>query len=156
MQAVPHPSFRRAGPDDAPAVRALVRAAYAKWIPVIGREPTPMTADYDRAVREHDVDLLLVDGVLVALVETIVRPDHLFIHNLAVAPERQGRGLGRHLLAHAEARARTGGLGEVRLLTNGAFADNVRLYEAVGFRIDRTEPFMGGTTVYMSKVLAGA
>jgi hypothetical protein len=54
--------LRRATPDDAAAVRALVRSAYAKWVPIIGREPVPMTADFDLAVRNHIVDLLFVDG----------------------------------------------------------------------------------------------
>ena len=45
------PTIRRAGPSDALAVRELTRQAYAKWVPVIGREPTPMTADYERIVR---------------------------------------------------------------------------------------------------------
>ena len=53
-------AVRRAGPADAAAVRELTRAAYAKWVPVIGREPRPMTADYDMAVRDH-----LVAGRLV-------------------------------------------------------------------------------------------
>ena len=33
---------------------------------------------------------------------------------------------------------------------------NVRLYQSLGFQIDRTEPFMDGFTVYMSKDLAAA
>ena len=37
--------LRQAVPADAPAIRELTRAAYAKWIPLIGREPKPMTAD---------------------------------------------------------------------------------------------------------------
>ena len=45
--------LRRAAPPDAEAVRSLTRKAYAKWIPVIGREPKPMTADYEVAVRDH-------------------------------------------------------------------------------------------------------
>ncbi len=46
---------------------------------------------------------------------------------------------------------------ELRLLTNQAFATNIRLYESAGFHIDRTEPFAGGgTTVYMSKAIASA
>ena len=55
--------IRRAGEADAAAVRELTRSAYAKWVPLIGREPMPMTADYERAVREHMVDLLCVDAV---------------------------------------------------------------------------------------------
>lgn len=147
--------IERARPQDIEAVRRLVREAYAQWVPVIGREPMPMQADYDRAVRDHEIDLLYAGEDLVALIEVIVNSDHLFIENVAVVPHRQGQGLGRHLLRHAEEKAKTAGLNELRLLTNQAFAANVRLYESVGFRIDRTEPFAGGgTTVYMSKAIA--
>ena len=87
--------MRPAVAADAPSVRALVRAAYAKWIPRIGREPRPMTADYERAIREHELTLLFVDGELAALLELVPHADHVFIENVAVLPERQGQGLGR-------------------------------------------------------------
>ncbi len=144
-------ALRPATPEDAGRIRDLVRAAYARWVPVIGREPRPMTADYDAAVRSHDIDLLHAGNDLLAVLEMILQPDHLWIENLAVAPDRQGQGLGRRLLAHAEHKAAALGLTELRLLTNGAFAANIALYRSVGFSIDRTEPFLGGTTVYMSK-----
>jgi len=156
MSNVPDLRIRRAGPPDADAVRSLTREAYAQWIAVIGREPLPMKADYEKAVREHEIDLLYAHDRLVALIEVFLRADHLFIENIAVLPEHQGKGFGRHLLRHAEAKTSSAGLTELRLLTNQAFATNVRLYQSVGFRIDRTEPhFGGGTTVYMSKPLAG-
>ena len=44
--------IRRATTDDAPRVGLLTRAAYAKWVPVIWREPLPMKVDYAAAVRE--------------------------------------------------------------------------------------------------------
>jgi hypothetical protein len=50
-----------ANAEDAEAVRLLVRRAYAKWVPVLGREPLPMIADYDRAIREHAIDLVWAD-----------------------------------------------------------------------------------------------
>jgi hypothetical protein len=53
-----------------------------------------MQADYERAVVEHTIDLLIVDDALAGLVETILRPDHLWIENVAVAPEQQGEALG--------------------------------------------------------------
>jgi hypothetical protein len=65
--------LQRATPADAPAVRQLVREAYTKWVPVLGREPMPMRADYDLAVREHEVDLAYVGGELAGLIEVIVR-----------------------------------------------------------------------------------
>jgi ribosomal protein S18 acetylase RimI-like enzyme len=156
MSNLCHLTIRRAGQPDAAAVRSLTRDAYTQWIPVIGREPLPMKADYEKAVREHEIDLLYADDQLVALIEVFLAADHLFIENIAVSPEHQGKGLGHYLLNHAETRAKSAGLGELRLLTNQAFATNVRLYQSTGFRIDRTEPhFGGGTTVYMSKQLAG-
>jgi GNAT superfamily N-acetyltransferase len=137
--------------EDAAGIRALTRAAYAKWLALIGREPLPMQADYERAVAEHTIDLLIVDDALAGLVETIVRPDHLWIENVAVAPEQQGRGFGRLLLDHAERRAIHAGRPEIRLLTNQAFAANLELYARRGYIVNRTEPFRGGTTVHMSK-----
>ena len=95
--------FRRAGPADAADVRAMSREAYAKWVPVVGREPLPMRADYALAVVEHEVDLLLADGVVVGLIEMMARDDHVWIENVAVVPARQGEGFGRRLMARAEA-----------------------------------------------------
>lgn len=147
-------TVRRATRADAAAVRELTRTAYAKWVPVIGREPKPMTADYDVAVRDHLVDLLQVDGELVALIEMAPGVDHLLIVNVAVAPASQSRGFGRRLLAHAEAVAGSLGLGEMRLYTNGRFTENLRLYGRLGYRIDREDvhPQLG-VAVYMSKRL---
>jgi GNAT superfamily N-acetyltransferase len=143
--------IRPAVSEDAARIRDLTRAAYAKWVALIGREPLPMQADYERAVAEHTIDLPIVDGALAGLVETILRPDHLWIENVAVAPEQQGRGFGRLLLAHAEKRALEAERFQIRLQTNQAFAANLALYAKLAYTIDRTEPFRGGTIVHMSK-----
>ena len=132
-------TIRRAGPADAAAIAALTRRAYAKWVPVVGREPMPMTADYDRAVVEHLIDLVENDGALAALVEMAVEPDHLLIVNLAVDPACRGQGLGSRLLAHAEAVARELHLEMLRLYTNGLMAENIALYQRRGYEIDRVE-----------------
>lgn len=146
---------RRAVPGDADAVRELTRAAYARWVAVIGREPRPMTADYDAAVRDHLVDLLYSKGRLVGLIEMRSEADHLLIVNVAVAPTSQGQGFGRVLLTHAEEVAESLGHVETRLYTNGSFTDNLRLYGRVGYQVDREEvhPQLG-VAVYMSKRLA--
>jgi ribosomal protein S18 acetylase RimI-like enzyme len=148
--------IRRAGPADAADVRDLTRSAYAKWVPLIGREPLPMTADYDRAVREHMIDLLFAGARLVALIETVNHADHLLIENVAVAPPFQGRGYGRLLLDHAERLAATLGLPDLRLYTNKQFIANVDLYRRRRYVIDREEPLSGGFKVHMSKRIAAA
>jgi ribosomal protein S18 acetylase RimI-like enzyme len=145
--------IRRAGPADAGAVAALTCAAYEKWIPVIGRAPKPMTADYDRAVREHLIDLLFAEGSLVALVESIREPDHLLIENLAVAPEHQRRGYGLRMLRHAESLARELGFAELRLYTNKLFVENVAFYRKHGYRFDGETAFKGGFIVHMTRRL---
>lgn len=149
-------TLRRAVAADAAAVRALVRDAYAKWVPVIGREPKPMTANYNTAIRLNRVDLAHVEGELAGLIETIDRSDHLLIENVAVAPQRHGQGLGRALMAHAETVARAAGYREVRLYTNQRFEANVQLYLRLGYSIDREEEGPLGVTVYMSKSLPAA
>lgn len=149
-----HKTVRRATTADAVAVRELTRAAYAKWVPLLGREPRPMTADYDAAVRDHLVDLLRVDGEATALIEMALTADHLLIVNVAVAPAHQGRGHGRALMVHAEEVARSLGLGEVRLYTNALFAENLQLYSRIGYRVDREEEHPQlGVAVHMSKRL---
>lgn len=149
--AIGTPTLRQAVASDAVAVRALVRAAYARWVPLIGREPKPMGADYEAAVRDHRVDLAYLGDELAALIETIPQPDHLLVENVAVAPAFQGQGLGRFLMAHAERLAAAQGHAEMRLYTNQRFAENIRLYLELGYGIDREEESALGVTVYMSK-----
>lgn len=146
--------LRTSNPDDADAIRRLTREAYAKWVPIVGREPLPMTADYEAAVRSHRFDLLSVDGALAALIETVDEGDQLLIENVAVALAFQGRGLGRRLLAHAEDLARTLGRGRIRLYTNALMEANIALYRRLGYAIDREEIAPDGRrAVHMSKDL---
>ncbi|HEY6434731.1 MAG TPA: GNAT family N-acetyltransferase, partial [Acetobacteraceae bacterium] len=128
-------------------------AAYAKWVPVIGREPIPMTVDYGARVLKHRIDLLHVGGRLAALIEMVPETDHLLIENVAVLPGFQGRGYGCRLMAHAEMVAASLGLPEMRLYTNKLFDGNVQLYCRLGYQVDREERFKEGFTVYMSKPL---
>ena len=146
--------MRPATAIDAEMIRALVHSAYAKWVLVTGREPLPMKVDYEKAVQEHQFDLAFVGARLVGLIETMLRDDCLWIENVAVRPEEQGKGLGRSLLAHAERRAIEAGRGEIQLLTNAEFKANIALYEKCGYRTLKREPFMGGTTVFMGKRLS--
>jgi GNAT superfamily N-acetyltransferase len=143
--------LRQAVAGDASAILELTREAYAKWVPVIGREPKPMTANYAKAIRSHRIDLLYVNDELAALIETILQADHLLIENLAVSPAFQRRGFGRLLMAHAEQLAASLGHDETKLYTNKSFAENVQIYCKFGYRIDREEDFKGGFVVHMSK-----
>lgn len=146
-------AFRTAKPADVPDIQALVRAAYARWVPVIGREPLPMQADYAQAIRNFRFDILTVDGAMAGVLQTTSHERHFWIENIAVHPAHQGRGHGKAFLVLAEQLARHGRQNMIRLLTNAAFATNVALYEQFGFAVERSEDFMGGRTLYMGKAV---
>jgi GNAT superfamily N-acetyltransferase len=144
--------LRRAVSGDAAAVRALTRTAYAKWVPLIGREPLPMTADYDRAVAEHIIDLWEEHGQLLALIEAIPAAGHLLIENIAVRPDHQRKGIGDRLLRHAEGLAHSMGLEEIQLYTNAAFVSNLAFYSRRGYQEYRRATVVpSSVTVYMRK-----
>ena len=143
---------RRATPADALNIRVVTRSAYAKWVPLIGREPKPMTANYERAVIDHIIDLYETNNQLLALIELVPQADHLLIENIAVRPDQQGMGLGDKLLRHAEDQARKLGLYETRLYTNAAFASNLAFYAKRGYiEFQRETIAPGATAVYMRK-----
>jgi len=146
--------LRRATPEDAAAVRALVRAAYAKWVPIIGREPKPMMADYDQAVRDHVVDLLFVEGRLTAVIEMIVEPESLVVESVAVRPDHAGRGFGRTLMLHAAELARSMGRNRLRLYTNRLMTQNITLYQRLGYSVEGEETTPDGREiVHMSMTI---
>jgi len=124
---------RLARADEAADVAALVERAYGPWVPVIGRRPMPMDEDYAHHVAAGEVWVLEDADGLAAISVLIEAPDHLLLDNVAIDPSRQGKGLGRAMIAHAEAVARARGHGELRLFTNVLMERNIRLYERLGF-----------------------
>ena len=149
--------LRRAGPGDVAALTDLKRRAYAKYVARIGAEPQPMVADYAAMLDDHD--LWLIDrpdgpGLLAALV---LRPEpaSLLVWSIAVAPDAQGRGLGRALLAFAEAEAARQGCPAIRLFTNERFTENLALYRKLGYRETGRETYHGRTLVHLQKSLGG-
>jgi N-acetylglutamate synthase-like GNAT family acetyltransferase len=145
------PLLRRAGEADVRAITALVAEAYRHYEPLIGRTPLPMLIHYEDAVREHEVWVLKADGALVGVIELEARLDHLWIENVAVAPRWQGRGFGRLLLLHAEDEARAHGVGELQLLTNERYVDNIAMYTRYGYRETDRVPHRGTDLVYFRK-----
>jgi ribosomal protein S18 acetylase RimI-like enzyme len=125
--------IRGAEVADVPARQRLAHDAYGRYVPRMDRPPAPMLADYAAMVREGLVQVAIVDHELVGLLVTRPADDHLFIENIAVAPQCQGRGVGRELIAVAEAEARRLQLGELRLYTNEVMVESLAFYARLGF-----------------------
>ena len=80
--------IRRATADDAARIGAIARAAYAKYVSRMGREPAPMVADFAEHIAADHVVVVeaagVVDGYMVAWAEI----DAYFVDNIAV--DRRG------------------------------------------------------------------
>lgn len=146
-------TIRTARAEDVPAIEAVVHAAYAVYLPRMDRPPGPMLDDYAARVREGSASVIEEQGRVVGALVLVPEPGGLLLDNVAVAPEAQGRGLGRRLVAHAEAEARRLGLDEVRLYTNAAMTENVALYAALGFEETHRAEQAGYARVFMRKRL---
>jgi ribosomal protein S18 acetylase RimI-like enzyme len=148
------PVIRRAEASDRDAVEAIVRAAYSIYVERIGKPPGPMLDDYGRLIEQGAVNLLsAADGDVAALIVLLPKADHLLLDNIAVRPERQGRGLGRRLVAFAESEGRRLGYAELRLYTHEKMTENIALYLRLGFRETGRGHEAGYDRVFMTKML---
>jgi ribosomal protein S18 acetylase RimI-like enzyme len=143
--------LRRARPDDREAIDRIVGAAYAVYIPRMGKPPGPMLDDYAARIAADEAWILEEGGVPVAALVLVEKPDHLLLDNVAVDPARQGRGLGRRLIAHAEGEARARGFAELRLYTHETMTENMELYRLLGFMETHRATEAGYARVYMRK-----
>lgn len=146
--------------DDPRHARAVVEliAAYA-------RDPMGLGRDLDAGVRAALLDglrahpttmvVLAFDadrpvGIAVCFVgfSTFAARPLVNIHDLAVLPDARGRGVGRRLLEHVEARARARGCCKITLEVLDRNEPALRLYRAFGFGGDG-----GGMTRFLQKRL---
>ena len=145
--------IRKAGRQDVNAIAAITDSAYTKYIPLIGRKPQPMTADYARMVVDNSIWLLTVESQPVGVLVLIYEPDNVLIYSVAIKPEYQKKGLGRRLLAWAEGQAIQAGYRSIRLYTNEHFKENIRLYKSLSYQETTREPYLNSTLVHMKKQL---
>ena len=120
-------------------------------MPRIGLRPAPMDADYEAIVSERRAWVADDGGRLAGVLVLEPGDDHVLIENVAVEPELQGRGVGRALLAFAEARAAELGVGELRLYTHVKMTENQRLYARLGYSEVERRAEKGFARVFMSK-----
>jgi GNAT superfamily N-acetyltransferase len=147
------PVIRQAEPADRAVIERVVCEAYLRYIPRIGKAPAPMNDDYQKRIAEGVVTVLTVQDEVVGLVVLLPKTDYLLLDNLAVTPKRQGSGLGRRLVAFAEAEALRLGYAEIRLYTNIAMHENLAIYTKLGYQEFGRAQEDGFSRVFMRKQL---
>jgi ribosomal protein S18 acetylase RimI-like enzyme len=126
-------AIRPAAAPDVPAIEAIVRDAYTKYIERIGKRPGPMLDDYPRLVEDGGVWVLSIGEEVRGVLVLVAESDHLLLDNVAVDPRHQREGHGRALIGFAEQEARRRGYREIRLYTNLQMHENIAMYSRMGF-----------------------
>lgn len=146
--------IRIARADDVARIREIARAAYARYVPRIGREPAPMVANYDSDVRAERIVVLEVKRNIIGYLVAWPEDDAYFIENIGIDPHLQGKGWGRRLMHHAAIEAAHLGLPALRLYTNAAMIENLSMYVHLGFVETHRVTEDGFNRVYMRLNLA--
>ena len=126
--------IRPATAADLAEIRRCAEDAYALYVPRIGRKPAPMVADFAAQIAAAQVHVCVAGDRLLGYIVMYPRDDHLHIENVAVFPELQGSGVGRRLLAFAEAEAQRAGIAAIELYTNQHMTENLSFYPRLGYR----------------------
>jgi GNAT superfamily N-acetyltransferase len=143
------PPLRPAQGDERDALAALLRSSFTPYARALGREVTPQAyARLDVAHRNGDVHVAEEGGAIIGLVALMRDGEALEVDLLCVHPEHQKRGIGRALLAEAEAVARREGIAVLRLHTAAMFDHLLRLYESAGYVETHRGPPPHGADAY--------
>jgi tRNA (guanine37-N1)-methyltransferase len=142
-----------ATPGDVPELAVLMRACWVQEAVANDTLDIPALHESLDDVRESlDTTQTWVarsSGRLVGAVRTAPggADDEWFVGRLCVAPDLQGRGLGRRLLEHAESTA-PDGIRTFTLHTGARSTDNLRMYKKAGYRlVDTAAPIPGAVTL---------
>jgi GNAT superfamily N-acetyltransferase len=119
----------------------------------MGKPPGPMLDDYAARVLEGAVSVLEEGAAIAGIIVLLPATNCLVLDNVAVSPGRQGFGLGRQLLAFAEAEALRRGYHEIRLYTHQTMVGNQRLYASIGYEETGRSTEAGYDRVFMRKQL---
>lgn len=147
--------IRKAVAGDGAAIRECADKAFSGYIPLIGRQPAPMTADFAAQIAAGQIYVALNDsGGLLGYIAFFPQGSHMQLDSVAVLPSASGRGIGKKLITFCEDEARRLGLEAVHLYTNEMMAANLSIYPRLGYvEVDRRTD-EGFNRVFFEKTLA--
>lgn len=146
-------TLRRATAADAAAVTACVCDAFQVYVRRLGLVPRPMQRDYREAIASVQVWVATLQQDTVAALLLDLTDEGFLVDVIAVSPAHQGTGVGRALLALAEREATRQDHASIYLYTHEKMAENLALYQRIGYVEYKRETLDGRTRVYLRKPL---
>lgn len=112
-----------------------------------------MMQDYAKIIGEGRVTVAEAEGRVAGVLVVATTDQGFLLENVAVEPAHQARGIGRQLIAHAEAQAHREGYASIYLCTHEKMTGNRAWYARMGYvEFDRRTE-QGFARVFMRKVL---
>lgn len=148
-------TIRRAQPNDAERIAALVTEAYTPYIARIGKKPAPMLDDYRQVLAETDTFVLTHGSDIAGVLVMSPEDNDLLLINVAVSSRSRGQGLGKKLMAFCEQHALDSGCEAIRLYTHELMVENIEIYKKLGYQETHRATENGFARVFMRKVLRG-
>lgn len=145
----------QAAASDEPHIRECAEKAYARYIPLIGRKPAPMTADYRSQIAAGNVFIAVDEenDAFKGFITFYPEANYILLENVAVLPEAAGQGVGKALIGFCENMARERGFTAIRLYTNEKMTENLFIYPRLGYVENERRTEDGFNRVYFEKII---
>ena len=130
------PFIRLAMTTDVPAIKLIARKSFERYVPLIGKPPAPMNANFSGHILKDTVFIAQSEkkqGSVLGYAIVLQRDGEWLLDNIAVSPEAQGRGVGSALIAACETFLQKRGVQRYHLYTNEAMEQNLTWYPEIGF-----------------------
>lgn len=130
--------IRLAGPEDAPAIAAVLHDSFVEFKALYTdggfAATTPGAGQVLARMNEGPAWVALREGMVQGTVAAVVKGESVYMRGMAVLPTARGLGVGAKLLQHIEAWASSEGYIRLFLSTTPFLDSAIRLYERFGFR----------------------
>jgi GNAT superfamily N-acetyltransferase len=147
LVAMHKPLIRSAQPRDAAALTRVIDAAYSIYA---GRGLSLPPVSDGMAEAIADTPVFVAEGAAGIVGGVVLRlGPQAKIENLAVTPDGAGQGIGKALMARAEAAARQAGYDRLSLATHEGLAETLRFYARLGW----VETGREGVRIFLARQL---
>ena len=137
---------------EAPHLLAIAREAYQQYVAAIGKEPSPMVADYAAHIENDTILTASQEGAVIAFAIIIEKQDGFWLETIAVADGYRGQGVGTALLGQVERFISTKA-SSYQLYTNEKMTSNKSWYLALGFVLTQVKTQDGYRRIFFKKEL---